>query len=157
MKLRTGAVALIGTLACLVGSTARPAQPTALLTDFEQARAILETAHLRCLLLDVYLAEDAWQHAQGLMFVEQLDEFEGMLFLYPRPARLAMWMKNTYIPLDMLFLSSDGSIAGIAAHTTPLSTERIESPDAVTQVLELNAGFVDRWRVEPGNRLLSVG
>jgi uncharacterized membrane protein (UPF0127 family) len=65
-------------------------------------------------------------------------------------------MKNTYIALDMLFIRGGGSIAGIARDTEPLSTRRINSPDAVSGVLEVNAGFADRWDIRPGNRLLTI-
>lgn len=132
------------------------AEPAALLDGFARARLIIETAEPRCLLLDLYLADNREQHSQGLMFIEQLDEFEGMLFRYPRPARLTMWMKNTYIPLDMVFVDAGGAIAGIVKHTTPLSTKTIHSPESVAGVLEVNAGFTDRWRVDAGHRLLLI-
>jgi len=135
---------------------AHGAGPAALLSDFHRARAVIETSRSICLLLDIYLAESAEQYARGLMFVEHMDEFEGMLFRYPRPARMTMWMKNTYLPLDMLFIRTDGSIAGIVKATTPLSTKRITSPEAVPTVLEMNAEFTSRWMIKPGNRLLLV-
>ncbi len=143
-------------LASFWSATGPAAEPTALLEGFARARLIIETTEPRCLLLDIYLADSREQHSQGLMFIEQLDEFEGMLFRYPRPARLTMWMKNTYIPLDMVFVDASGTIAGIVEHTTPLSTKTIYSPESVTGVLEVNAGFTDRWRVDAGHRLLLV-
>jgi uncharacterized membrane protein (UPF0127 family) len=77
-----------------------------------------------------------------------------MLFVYPQPARISMWMKNTLISLDMLFIDADGKIVNIAARTTPLSTRSIAASAPVTRVLELNAGFARRWRLAPGNRML---
>ena len=109
-----------------------------------------------CLLLNIYLAENSAQRAQGLMFIEQMDEMEGMLFTYPQPVGMTMWMKNTYIPLDMLFIRQDGSISNIAKNTTPLSTSRISSSEPVSMVLELNGGFTDRWLIQAGNRLLTT-
>jgi uncharacterized membrane protein (UPF0127 family) len=85
-----------------------------------------------------------------------MDEFEGMLFLHARAVQISMWMKNTYIPLDMFFIRPDGNIAGIEKNTTPLSTRRISSPGPASGVLEMNAGFADRWQITPGNRLLAV-
>jgi uncharacterized membrane protein (UPF0127 family) len=67
-----------------------------------------------------------------------------------------MWMKNTYIPLDMIFVDASGAIAGIAKDTKPLSTDRIYSPESVTGVLEVNGGFTDRWQVNAGHRLLLI-
>jgi uncharacterized membrane protein (UPF0127 family) len=143
-------------LAGSVSVSVLAAKPPGLLDGFRQAQLIIETAASRCLLLDIYLADSREQRTRGLMFVEHLDEFEGMLFRYPRAARLTMWMKNTYIPLDMIFVDASGAIAGIAKDTKPLSTDRIYSPESVTGVLEVNGGFTDRWQVNAGHRLLLI-
>jgi uncharacterized membrane protein (UPF0127 family) len=117
---------------------------------------ILDAGSQRCLRIESYFADAPQQQAQGLMFVEQMDEFEGMLFRYPGEAVINMWMKNTLIPLDMVFIAADGRIAHIAERTTPMSTQRISSGSAVTGVLELNAGFSARWHLATGDRLLLV-
>jgi uncharacterized membrane protein (UPF0127 family) len=137
-------------------SSTKAANPTRFLVDFRQSRAVIETSGNMCLLLSIYLAESSAQRAQGLMFIEQMDEMEGMLFTYPQPVGMTMWMKNTYIPLDMLFIRQDGSISNIAKNTTPLSTSRISSSEPVPMVLELNGGFTDRWLIQAGNRLLTT-
>lgn len=142
--------------ASIVANTTDAASPGRLLAEFRQAEAIIESSQYKCLLLNIFLAETPAQRAQGLMFVEDMDETEGMLFTYPRPASMTMWMKNTYIPLDMLFIRQDGTISSIAKRTEPLSTKRVSSTEPVTTVLELNAGFTDRWTIKPGNRLLTV-
>ena len=129
-------------------------QPSHLVTDFPRSKAVLETAGPRCLQVDVYLASTAEQRAQGLMFVESLPEFEGMYFGYNEPVEIAMWMKNTVLPLDMLFIREDSTVGHVARNTKPYSLERITSGGPVVGVLELNAGFARRWRVEPGTRLL---
>jgi uncharacterized membrane protein (UPF0127 family) len=118
---------------------------------------ILETRGPRCLALDIYLASTPEQRAQGLMFVEDLGEFEGMYFGYPEPMGLVMWMKNTVLPLDMVFIRDDLRIARIAANTTPFSLDRIESGEPVIGVLEVNGGFAARWGVTPGTRVLGAG
>jgi uncharacterized membrane protein (UPF0127 family) len=138
------------------GTPTESARPARLLEGFDRSRAIIETSRNICLLLELYLADTASQQSRGLMYVEQLDENEGMLFRHSRPFQINMWMKNTYIPLDMLFIRSDGSIANIATNTTPLSTDRISSSEPVPAVLEMNAGFAQRWRVESGDRLLTL-
>jgi len=129
-------------------------QPSHLVTGFPRSKSVLETAGPRCLLIDVYIASNAEQRAQGLMFVESLPEFEGMYFGYNEPVEIAMWMKNTALPLDILFIREDGTVGRVAQNTKPYSTERITSSGPVVGVLELNAGFARRWRVEPGTRLL---
>lgn len=144
-----------GLLLC-VSLPAMTARPSSYLRDFGTARAVIETSQLVCIVVDIYVADTSRQHSQGLMFIEQMDEYEGMLFRYPRDSILRMWMKNTYIPLDMLFIRSDGEIAGIARNTTPMSTETIQSPEPVRFVLELNGGMTERWRIETGNRLLAI-
>ncbi len=155
MKSRHRLAGLTATV--LLGLASGPAvslEPSHLVTGFPRGQAVLETAGPRCLLLDVYFASTAAQRAQGLMFVEALPEFEGMYFGYDSPVELTMWMKNTVLPLDMLFIREDRTVGRIARNTPPFSTERITSGGPVVGVLELNADFARRWRVEPGTRLL---
>ena len=129
----------------------RPAQ---LVAGLPAGTLILESSAVRCLMIRAWFAEEPAQQRQGLMFVEQMDEFEGMLFRYPQTAQINMWMKNTLIPLDMLFIDENNRVVNIAQRTTPLSERRLSSARPVTQVLELNAGFTARWAILPGNRLL---
>ena len=136
--------------------TTQAAQPSYLLDKFPRGNAIVETNGPRCLLLSIYFADNAEQRSQGLMYIRELGAREGMLFRYGGSARIAMWMKNTYVSLDMLFIRDDGSIAQIAPKTVPESTARISSTEPVSAVLEVNAGFAERWMIEPGNRILDV-
>lgn len=103
--------------------------------------------------IQAYVARTARQRARGLMYVSFLPADQGMLFLYPRPQPVRMWMKNTLIPLDMLFIDAAGRIIGIARETEPLSTAVIASPGPVAAVLELNAGSAAAWRLAPGDRV----
>jgi len=143
-------------LAALIVTAAQAARPVHLLADFSTATAIIETSALSCLAITIYLADSSPQQRQGLMRIKYLDEYEGMLFRYRDPAMISMWMKNTYISLDMLFIRQDGLIATIARRTTPMSTTRITSSEPVTMVLELNAGFAEEKSLETGNRLLAI-
>ncbi len=128
-------------------------EPAHLVDGLDRAQVIIETSAGRCLSVEVYLADRPAQQSRGLMYVEGMAEFEGMLFRYPGERILVMWMKNTYLSLDMLFIRADGTVAGIAADTVPRSETRIRSPEPVTAVLELNAGFAERWGIEPGSRV----
>jgi hypothetical protein len=155
---RLGAARVLLCTAFLI-ATAHPAvgaEPARYLRDFARTQAIIETSANWCLMLELYLADSPEQHGQGLMFIDRMHEFEGMLFRYGRDATLVMWMKNTHISLDMLFIRDDGEIAHIAQRTQPMSTERISSREPVRYVLELNGGMTERWSIEPGDRLLSV-
>lgn len=91
--------------------------------------------------------------SRGLMYRRTLAPDHGMLFDFAATAPVAMWMKNTYLPLDMLFIRPDGSIAKIAADTEPLSTKVIPSNEPVLSVLELNAGTAARLKIHAGDRV----
>ena len=97
-----------------------------------------------CWLFDVYVATTRAQQMQGLMHVRSLPDFTGMIFIYRQAGIRSMWMKNTYIPLDMLFIRGDGTVSSIARHTTPLSLESVSAVEPVNFVLELNAGVTDQ-------------
>jgi uncharacterized membrane protein (UPF0127 family) len=150
---RIRAALLAATVAA--ASAAGAAEPAALLETFQRGHVVIETGH-ECIFLDVWLPEGASQRQQGLMFVRQLGEFEGMYFLTAQPAEVRMWMRNTYVPLDMLFVGENGQIAGIAAQTVPLSEQLMPSPGPVTGVLEVNAGFAARHDVAPGDAVRLV-
>lgn len=107
-----------------------------------------------CYRFDIYLAVNMQQQRRGLMFVRELPERTGMLFVYPDENYRSMWMKNTYIPLDMVFARRDGSIANIARDTVPLSEKSVASSEPVRFVLELNAGTTRRLSIDEGSRLV---
>ncbi len=93
----------------------------------------------------------------GLMFRRHLDEQAGMIFLFKQPQHLTFWMKNTLIPLDMIFADSDGRIVGIVENAAPLS-ESMDAVDGDSQyVLEVNGGFCKRHGIIAGDRLRFIG
>ncbi len=92
--------------------------------------------------------------ARGLMFQESLAEDHGMLFLFDPPANIAMWMKNTLIPLDMLFIDANGRIVKIAARTEPHSTVAITAGQPVRAVLEINGGASQRFGIREGDTVI---
>lgn len=97
-------------------------------------------------------ANDA-DRAQGLMFRRSMPADRGMLFDFGQVQPVSMWMQNTYISLDMLFIRADGTIARVASHTEPLSTRTISSGEPVLAVLELNAGTAAKLGIKPGDRV----
>lgn len=101
----------------------------------------------------VEVARNEADRAQGLMFRRSMPADRGMLFDFGRVEPVAMWMQNTYLPLDMLFIRPDGTIARIAANTEPLSTRTIPSGEPVLAVLELNAGTSARLGIKAGDRV----
>ena len=102
---------------------------------------VIEASDSACYAFDVYLALTPEQQRRGLMHVRQLPWWSGMLFVYRDDDMHSMWMKNTYIPLDILFIRGDGSVASIAEMTEPLSLQSIASIEPVAYVLELNGGI----------------
>ncbi len=140
-------------VAVLLAGPATALEPAHLVAGFPRTDLVLETSGGRCLRIEAWLALRDEHRAQGLMYVTSLGEFEGMYFAYAQPGEISMWMKNTFVSLDMLFIREDGTVGSIVARTTPQSTTRIRSGMTVIGVLELNGGFAERWQVEPGNRL----
>ncbi len=123
-------------------------------TLYATDQLILDGAR-ECVRFQIYLADEGWQKSRGLMFVAELPEDWGMLFRYPTPRRISMYMKNTLIPLDMLFFNKDGSIVHVAANTTPGSLKSIGPGGLAIAVLEINAGLSQRLGFEAGTVLLS--
>jgi len=91
--------------------------------------------------------------AQGLMFRKSLAANGGMLFIYPGEQPVSFWMKNTLIPLDMLFVREDGSIAHIAHNAIPHDETPIDSGAAVKAVLEVNGGTANALGIKEGDRV----
>lgn len=94
---------------------------------------------------------------RGLMYRTSLAEGHGMLFVFPHEAEHGFWMKNTLIPLDMIFIAGDGRIVGIHAQATPLSTAQIGVGKPSRWVLEVPGGFAARHGIAPGDRVELVG
>lgn len=101
----------------------------------------------------VETARTPGEHARGLMFRRSLAKDAGMLFMYDGEQVINMWMRNTYIPLDMLFIRADGTIARIAADTEPFSEETISSGSKVTGVLEIGGGRAKEFGIRVGDRV----
>ena len=103
---------------------------------------------------EVELAETPAERAHGLMFRESLADDHGMLFDFGRPQEVAMWMRNTFIPLDILFIRANGRISRIVRDAQPLSDRVMESGEPVRGVLELRGGLTAELGIEPGDRII---
>lgn len=102
----------------------------------------------------IHLAVSASERSQGLMYVRKMPDDVGMLFVYERPTVIGMWMKNTYIPLDMIFIGENGRILTIASDTVPHSLATISSGKPAIGVLEINAGISKKLGLAPGQAVL---
>jgi uncharacterized membrane protein (UPF0127 family) len=103
------------------------------------------------------VAETEEQHNYGLMFRDILPMEEGMLFVFDPPRKVGLWMKNTRMPLDVIFIGEAGRVLSVAPDQKPFSLRRIESPDIVRAVLELNAGTAARQGITQGAVLVHPG
>ena len=103
--------------------------------------------------LVVELAATEEERSQGLMFRKKLAQNRGMLFIYKSERVVSMWMKNTFIPLDMLFLDKNGFITHLVNESRPLSFDFISSMGNVLGVLELLGGTSDRLGIRKGDRV----
>ena len=148
------ALAILLTVVVLVGALPpdATAQSSAGLATFSKSGLEIESGEKTHEFV-VELALSHRQQMQGLMFRRSMAPDAGMLFVYGRNEPTAMWMKNTYIPLDIVFIAADGRIVKIAERTVPLSLATISSGGPVVGVLELNAGTTSRLGIKPGDRV----
>ncbi|HSM30676.1 MAG TPA: DUF192 domain-containing protein [Woeseiaceae bacterium] len=131
-----------------------PVQAQGPLEESFRSDVLVIVARNACYRFDIYLAVDPRQQRRGLMFVRELPERTGMLFVYGDELYRSMWMKNTYLPLDMIFARRDGSITNIVEATEPLSERSVTSSEPATFVLELNAGTTRRLAIDEDSRLV---
>ncbi len=119
---------------------------------FKRSTLVIETA-ARAIKFDVDLALNEAERSHGLMFRKKLEPYEGMLFDFHQEAPVSFWMKNTLIPLDMIFIAADGTIRHIHANATPLSTDTIPSEFPVRGVLEINGGSARLLGIKAGDKV----
>ena len=153
MKRLLSLLLLLGSL-WAAGAAPAQAQSMGSLVTFGQGELSIETAKGDNHDFQVEIAETSEQRAQGLMFRRQMAGDAGMLFLFGGSKERAMWMKNTFIPLDMLFIDEAGEIVRIEQRTVPQSLRAIVSGQPVSAVLELNAGTTSRLGINPGDRVI---
>jgi uncharacterized membrane protein (UPF0127 family) len=161
---------LYGLCIVLAGATATAADPLPL-SAFPKSTLQIATPDARVHRFNIWVADEEPLREQGLMFVKDLPADAGMLFIYSQSHRIVMWMKNTLIPLDMVFIRADGRVAGVVANAKPLSLDNIEScappphveklppeqqahcsnpKDEVIAVLELNGGTAASLNIRKG-------
>lgn len=112
----------------------------------------VSTGHEK-IVLDLEIAACPGERVRGLQGRTSLDDNAGMLFLIEPVDRVSMWMKDTYIPLDILFVDAEDRVVGLVESTTPMSLRSISSPQVVAAVVEVNAGFIRRSGIRMGQRL----
>lgn len=124
---------------------------------FDKDTLVIHASEHACYRFDIWIARTPAQQTRGLMFVRELPKHTGMLFVYTEPGRRSMWMKNTYIPLDIVFIRADGRISSVIENTEPLSLRSLSSVEPVTYVLELGGGVTESLNIEREDRIFWSG
>jgi uncharacterized membrane protein (UPF0127 family) len=146
-------LAILLLAATALGDRSRAEEPEPL-SAFPQSLLAIRTAAGTVIDFQIWTANTPKRDQQGLMFVHDMDDHAGMLFVFPTDQAISMWMKNTYMSLDMLFVAADGRINAIVARTTPLS-ERIISPPVLSRaVLEIKGGIAEQTGIKAGDVLI---
>ncbi len=103
--------------------------------------------------ISIEFAETDYEQQTGLMYRKSMEDNQGMLFLYPSEAMRSFYMKNTYIPLDIIFYSKDSAVVSFQENATPLDESSLPSEAPAKFILELNAGKVNQWNIEVGDKM----
>ena len=103
--------------------------------------------------IDIQIANTDFDRQLGLMFRKSMDENQGMLFIFPQESIQSFWMRNTYISLDMIFVSIDKKIITIHKNTKTLSDQSYSSTGPAKYVIEVDAGFSDKFNVRVGDKV----
>jgi len=119
-----------------------PVPAAAIITKQREAQFYLE------------LARSAEERMRGLMFRPRMNDGWGMLFVYPGESPLTFWMKNTYIPLDMVFISADHHVVGVVENATPFTLESRKVEGKSQYVLEVNAGMASKYGIAAGDKVV---
>jgi uncharacterized membrane protein (UPF0127 family) len=148
------AISYLGLAACSPQPAAQQGTVSELDGAFEFTTLEIVNDAGELLTFDVYLAQDFEQQRRGLMFVRSMPERTGMLFIYENDDIRSMWMKNTYIPLDMVFMRSNGSVSSVIHRAEPHTLLSRASIEPVRYVLELNAGTARRMGIGSRSRII---
>jgi uncharacterized membrane protein (UPF0127 family) len=140
---------LLGAPLALAALPARAQEPE---VKFDRSSLVVVTG-TRDIKFEVDLALNDVQRSRGLMYRKQLGAYEGMLFDFYQEMPVSFWMRNTLIPLDMIFIAADGTVKHVHANAVPLSTETVPSRYPVRAVLEINGGSAALLGIKPGDKV----
>lgn len=104
-------------------------------------------------MFDIEIAETEYETQTGLMYRESMGHDQGMLFIFPDERMHSFYMKNTEFPLDLIFIKADSTIASFHENALPYNETGLSSQTPVKYVLEVNAGLVQKWLLEVGDKI----
>jgi uncharacterized protein len=125
--------------------------------DLPRGKVVLSTESGKEITVRVEIVADPETRSTGLMFRQRLADDEGMLFLFNEEEHQSFWMKNTYLPLDMIFIKADMTVLGVSENTVPLTLDGCSVPGNSQFVLEVNANFARRHDIKPGTKTRFIG
>jgi uncharacterized membrane protein (UPF0127 family) len=146
---------IMSALAALFLIVAHPASAQQPL-KFDKEPLIIQTASGKRLNFTVEIADTNELRQRGLMYRKEMADDAGMIFDFGPPRRVQMWMENTILPLDMLFVDTTGTIRSIKENSVPYSEDIIDSVVEVKYVIELNAGATAKLGIKPGDKVMSA-
>ena len=159
MKYLINASMLIFAVICFSSVEAENSTPEQLvgwkqeLIEIEKTLPLTQSMSER-IFINAYIADTAAKRIQGLMHVQDLPKNAGMLFVFRPPRVVSIWMKNTYISLDLLFIDKNQTIIKIHNDAKPLNLESISSKLKVKWVLEINGGLTEELNINPGDKII---
>jgi uncharacterized membrane protein (UPF0127 family) len=122
--------------------------------SYEISKVVIQNKNSSSVTIAAEVMTTESQQARGMMYRKSLDKDKGMLFLFKKPKRAVFWMKNTYIPLDLIFIKKGGSIDSIHENLEPFSTKKIKSKNDVIAVLEILGGQVKMNKINLDSKIL---
>lgn len=103
--------------------------------------------------IDIEIADNSYERETGLMYRESMEDEQGMLFIYEDEAPRAFYMKNTYIPLDIIYFAADSTAVSFQKNAQPQDETSLPSGELAQFILEINAGLADDWNIEVGDKI----
>ena len=122
--------------------------------SYEISKVVIQNKNSSSISIEAEVMITESQQARGMMYRKSLDKDKGMLFLFKEPKKAVFWMKNTYIPLDLIFIKKGGYIDSIHENLEPLSTKKIKSKNDVIAVLEILGGQVKMNKINLDSKIL---
>lgn len=104
--------------------------------------------------IDAEFADNEQEREQGLMYRTEMKENQGMLFIFPNQNKQSFWMKNTVLPLDIIFVNSNLKIVTIQKNAVPYSEKSLPSTAPAQYVIEVNAGYTDKYKIKVGDKVV---
>ena len=152
--MRNAFLALIAFLCATPGYSSAASAPDPVAAGSARSGLALVTRSGERFTFQVEIADSAAEKRQGLMFRDKMEQTHGMLFLYEPAMKVSMWMKNTLLPLDIIFIDADGRIVRIEPDAVPLSETTLRSGGPVRAVLEISGGMTGTLGIGVGDQVL---